>query len=276
MPEGAGIRIQGAVRLAVGVAGMLFSFVSGNSLGFAVEWDDATAGTDELLTGRPHEARLFALGKKVTSLATDDPTLEELGGASLQLGLGAGSAIWTGRQVLKEGAGSTTRSLTGPGLDQPLFSLQDITRSRGSTLFEELSVSPGAKGFTRRPAAFAAAGTVEVPHPTPLHFKDLGFREIDPITFKVYRGGPSLEVTAKDIRIEKATGLVQPTHGLSLDMDPEMVRKFGGAFRIKNMPQGLKIIQRGQRKTHYEIVPEHPMTFQEYTDLMKRVELVDE
>lgn len=153
MPEGARIRIQGAVRLAVGVAGMLWSFVSGNPLGFVVEWDDAAAGTDELLTGQPHEARLFTLGKKATSLATDDPTLQELGGASLQLGLGAGSSIWTGRQVQKEGAGSTARRLTGPGIDEPLVSLQDITRSGGSTLFEEFSVSPGARVNALVPSA---------------------------------------------------------------------------------------------------------------------------
>jgi hypothetical protein len=69
----------------------------------------------------------------------------------------------------------------------------------------------------------------------------------------VYRGGGSFKVKPGEIRIDKATGLVKDTHGISLDVNPDTVSKFGGAYKIDSMPEGLKIIQRGSRAEHFEM-----------------------
>ena len=57
-----------------------------------------------------------------------------------------------------------------------------------------------------------------------------------------------------DIQIDRATGLVKRTHGLSLDLDAAVMKKFGGAFRVESIPQELRIVQRGNRMGHFEIV----------------------
>ncbi len=49
--------------------------------------------------------------------------------------------------------------------------------------------------------------------------------------------------------------------------------KFGGAFRVKYIPDLLKIIQRGKDPNHYEIVPKIPMTLEQYKDLLAKVVL---
>lgn len=103
MPEDAKVRIGGAIRIAAGVAGMVGSALTVNGVTFVIEWDDATAGTNELFTGRPHDSNVQRIGQKATSLVTDDPSLQRLGGDVLQLGVNSGSAIWRGRQLLKEG-----------------------------------------------------------------------------------------------------------------------------------------------------------------------------
>ena len=88
----------------------------------------------------------------------------------------------------------------------------------------------------------------------------------------VYRGGEIFKVRPdKDIRIDKNTGLVRDTHGISLDVDPNNVSQFGGAYKIEAIPEGLKIIQRGTRLEHFEIVPSKPMTLNEYQDLLNQI-----
>jgi RHS repeat-associated protein len=126
------IRVQGGVRLGLGVAGMTMSALSGNSIGFVVEWDDATAGTNELFTGRRHDANINLIGQAATSLATDDPDLQRLGGNALQLAAGGGSSIWTGRQALKQSAGGTVRFVG----DLP-------TQPSGTAGRDALSLGPG-------------------------------------------------------------------------------------------------------------------------------------
>ena len=63
------------------------------------------------------------------------------------------------------------------------------------------------------------------------------------------------------------------THGLSLNLDKVKMSKFGGAFRVKYIPDLLKIIQRGKDPNHYEIVPKIPMTLEQYKDLLAKVVL---
>ena len=90
----------------------------------------------------------------------------------------------------------------------------------------------------------------------------------------VYRGGNSLELDdLKHIRLDE-NGLVKPTHGLSLDLDPDTLGNFGGAYRVIHIPDELQIIQRGKRLSHYEIVPVEPMTPENYIHLLSEVILL--
>lgn len=47
-------------------------------------------------------------------------------------------------------------------------------------------------------------------------------------------------------------------------MDPKNVEKFGEVNKIEYLPDGLKIIQRGERPEHFEIVPKIPMPLEEF------------
>ncbi|MDQ3111509.1 MAG: T9SS type A sorting domain-containing protein, partial [Bacteroidota bacterium] len=78
----------------------------------------------------------------------------------------------------------------------------------------------------------------------------------------VYRGGNSFKLRSYDYRLDKETGFVETTHGLSVNVNPtsESMTKFGGAYKIESLPDGLKIIQRGEKPGHYEIVPAGQIT----------------
>lgn len=47
--------------------------------------------------------------------------------------------------------------------------------------------------------------------------------------------------------------------------------RFGGAYRVTEIPEGLQIQQRGQDLQHYEIMPAKPMTFEDFSSLLKQV-----
>lgn len=89
----------------------------------------------------------------------------------------------------------------------------------------------------------------------------------------LYRGGQSLEFRTYDVRIDRMTGLLKTNHGVSLDADPHHVARFGGAYLVRRVPQGLAVIQRGSRAAHYELVPAYPMRPETYEQLLKQVEL---
>ena len=80
----------------------------------------------------------------------------------------------------------------------------------------------------------------------------------------VYRGGPSLEYKLHEIKIDRRTGLLKTTHGISVDADARRVAGFGGAFLVRGLPTGLTIVQRGQRQSHFEIVSTDPITPEQY------------
>lgn len=89
----------------------------------------------------------------------------------------------------------------------------------------------------------------------------------------VYRGGHSLTFKLHEVILDRRTGLLKTTHGVSVDAAPEHVAQFGGAYVVRGLPEGLKIIQRGRRPTHYEIVPTFPVTPDQYQSLLDQVEL---
>jgi hypothetical protein len=96
---------------------------------------------------------------------------------------------------------------------------------------------------------------------------------IDPTNIDVYRGGADLTVRPGDVRVDRQTGLVQTTHGLSLDTDAAGLARFGGARRVASIPGELQVAQRGRRETHFEIVPKQPMTMDRFQELVSQIVL---
>jgi len=96
--------------------------------------------------------------------------------------------------------------------------------------------------------------------------------EIDPTKIDVYRGGESFKVKTGDTKVAP-DGTVKTTHGLSLDTDlPDRQRRFGTATKITKLPSELKIIQRGNRPGHFEIVPRNPgMSQERYQELCNQI-----
>jgi RHS repeat-associated protein len=92
-------------------------------------------------------------------------------------------------------------------------------------------------------------------------------------TVPVYRGGNDFTVKPGDIKIDKETGLVKTTHGVSLEVHPANAEKFGTPYKIESIPKGLKIEQRGQRLDHFEIMPAKPMKLEEFQMLLNQVKV---
>lgn len=87
----------------------------------------------------------------------------------------------------------------------------------------------------------------------------------------VYRGGNDFTIKPGEVKIDSKTGLVKTTHGVSLDVNPDTVSKFGGAYRIESLPEGLRIIQRGSRAEHFEIVPAYEMPLEQFQKLLNQI-----
>ena len=75
-----------------------------------------------------------------------------------------------------------------------------------------------------------------------------------------------------EVKIAK-DGLVQPTHGISLETDPSGLARFGIVNKVKSIPDELQIIQRGKRDTHFEVVPKQQMTIDRFQELLKQIVL---
>ena len=66
---------------------------------------------------------------------------------------------------------------------------------------------------------------------------------------------------------------MKTTHGLSLDIDPAAMQRFGGAFRVESIPPELQ--NRSEREVamgHFKVVARQAMTpgrFQELADQIK-------
>lgn len=90
----------------------------------------------------------------------------------------------------------------------------------------------------------------------------------------IYRGGEDFTLKAGEFKINPETGMVKTTHGVSLDADANTLSRFGGAYQIESIPEGLKIIQRGRRLEHFEIVPSYEMSVEEFQDLLNKIKIL--
>jgi RHS repeat-associated protein len=100
--------------------------------------------------------------------------------------------------------------------------------------------------------------------------------EIDPDKFMIFRGGGTFVIPDNNSGIRIVGGLVQPTYGLSVNVDPlnKHVVDKGGAYLIIRFPSALKIIRRGDNPGHYEIVPREPMPREEFQKFLYEIEAI--
>lgn len=89
----------------------------------------------------------------------------------------------------------------------------------------------------------------------------------------IYRGGANLNVRDADIRIDKATGLVKPGRGVSVQSVTEGLEKYGGAYKIDSVPPELEVVQIGKNPNHFEIAPRAPMERVVYEKLLQQIKL---
>jgi hypothetical protein len=90
---------------------------------------------------------------------------------------------------------------------------------------------------------------------------------------RFYRGGNSLRPRPGEVRIDPATGLLRPTHGVSVFDRPDNLDRFGGAYEVMTVPDKLRIVQRGRDPHHFEIVPAYSMPQAEYEEALQQIDL---
>jgi len=97
----------------------------------------------------------------------------------------------------------------------------------------------------------------------------------------VYRGGANLSPRLGVDVIKGKDGLIHPTgkggkpQGISLNSDPNnlFIQKYGGAYKVESVPEGLQIVQSGN-PGHYVAAPKAPMTFEEIDFLSKLIKTI--
>ncbi|WP_437920660.1 hypothetical protein [Sphingobacterium sp. LRF_L2] len=89
----------------------------------------------------------------------------------------------------------------------------------------------------------------------------------------VFRGGSTFKLRKMDYKLTNE-GYVENKRGISLNTDASSLSKFGGAYRIESLPEGLKIIQRGNDAGHFEIVPvNRNLTVPQFQNLLDQVKV---
>jgi hypothetical protein len=89
-----------------------------------------------------------------------------------------------------------------------------------------------------------------------------------------YRGGSWLRPRPSEKRLDPVSGLILPTHGVSVFNVPDNLDRFGGAYQLSKIPDKLRIIQRGGNPNHFEVVPAYPMSLVEYEEALDQISLV--
>jgi hypothetical protein len=60
--------------------------------------------------------------------------------------------------------------------------------------------------------------------------------------------------------------------GGNVNPNDQFIQKYGGAFTVTSVPDGLKVVPDG-RVGHFVIAPTSPMTFETYQGLLNQVEV---
>ncbi|WP_239367064.1 RHS repeat domain-containing protein [Snodgrassella communis] len=111
-----------------------------------------------------------------------------------------------------------------------------------------------------------------------------GLTWIDPLGWSCYfrgskKGEPvSFKAKTGEYKIDKSTGLVKTTHGVSVFDNPTSVSSKGLSphkIDMTTVNDNLKIIQRGSDPKHYEIVPSHPMHVEDYQVALSKIKVLD-
>jgi len=97
-----------------------------------------------------------------------------------------------------------------------------------------------------------------------------GGSSLNPTEAPVFRGGSSMTARPIDVKTTPS-GMVKPIRGISLSTDAANLERFGGARQIRNVPEGLHIVQQG-KPGHYELVPTREMSMEQYQSLLNKVE----
>jgi hypothetical protein len=88
-----------------------------------------------------------------------------------------------------------------------------------------------------------------------------------------YRGGNNLKPRRIDLRFDRVTGFVLPKRGVSVYNRPDGLDRFGGAFRVDNIPPELTVVQTGVDRAHFEIIPVRAMPLADYEAALAKITL---
>ena len=94
--------------------------------------------------------------------------------------------------------------------------------------------------------------------------------------FRGARSGENVSFTPRpnDYKIDKETGLVKNTHGVSVFDNADSVTSKGfiaNEIDMSTVPEDLVIKQRGADPKHYEIMPKDPMTEDSYKKSLSEI-----
>jgi hypothetical protein len=67
--------------------------------------------------------------------------------------------------------------------------------------------------------------------------------------------------------------MVQPKRGISHNLDPTKVDRYGGAYEVQSIPDTLKFEQIGKDPGHYELMPRQPMPLEQFLEELGKVRL---
>lgn len=89
----------------------------------------------------------------------------------------------------------------------------------------------------------------------------------------MFRGGANLTPKYYLGEVKIRNGRVQPTRGISLELDAADAALHGMPHRVMSIPDELEIVQRGKRPGHHEIRPKVEMSVERFEKLLQRVVL---
>ena len=87
----------------------------------------------------------------------------------------------------------------------------------------------------------------------------------------IHRGGSDFKPKYDMGEVKMKDGLVQPTRGVSLELDIADARKHGTPHRLVSIPNELEIVQQGKRLGHHEIRPKVAMTKERFEELLGQI-----